>query len=316
MALTASAVASQSTYAPPRNTFGQPDLEGVWNFSSDVPLERPPAFADKIFFSREELQTQNAIREQNLDSIGKLAPVEIVDRTWLDYQAQIENLRTSLVVYPENGRLPPLVDGVQRIGGVAAFLDDIKGARPVRFLFGGIGKEAPEDRGLAERCIAGSNTAPPFVPGFDANYVQIFQTNDHVLLLADTITSARRVPLDKRPPLGDTLRSWSGDSRGHWDGDTLVVTTSNFNGRSQSLNDAGTSYDKVVTERFTRVSATALQYEATIVDSKTFRDRIVLAFPMARVDAGIYETACHEGNYSMRAMLGGARRAEQEAIPH
>jgi hypothetical protein len=122
---------------------------------------------------------------------------------------------------------------------------------------------------------------------------------------------ARIVTLDGWPRLGDTLRSWHGDSRGWWDGETLVVETRNFNHRTQSFAGAGNSHEKVVTERFTRVAPNALAYEATIVDPKTFQDKIVMAYPMAKVGAMIYESACHEGNYSMRNMLSAARKEEE-----
>ena len=312
--VSATAAAQTSTkYKAPRNEYGQPDLRGVWNFNSDVPLERPKAFADKKFFTREELAKEAQARESGLDQVSKLAPVEIVDRHWLDYRAQVENLRTSLIVYPENGRVPALQPGVTRTNLLQA-INDVKGTRPVRFLFGGIGKDGPEDRGLAERCIASGNTRAPYTPGFDSNYVQIFQNADHVVLVGDgSIHATRIVPLDGRPRLRDTIRSWSGDSRGRWDGDTLVIETKNFNGRMQSFADAGTSHDLSVTERFTRVSDKVIEYEATVVDPKTFTDKVVIAFPMALTDAQMFESACHEGNYSMPLTLAGARKEEQDA---
>jgi hypothetical protein len=153
---------------------------------------------------------------------------------------------------------------------------------------------------------------PPFTPDLDNNYVQLIQARDHVVLLTER--RARIVPLDGRPHVTGNLRTWAGDSRGHWEGETLVVETTNFNNRTRSFAGAGTSsQEKVVTERFTRVSNNALEYEATIVDPKTFQDKIVLAFPMAKVEARVYELACHEGNYSMFNMLSGARTEEREA---
>ena len=310
---TTTAAQTKARYRAPRNEYGQADLRGVWNFNSDVPLERPKAFADKKFFTREELAKEAQARETGLDQVSKLAPVEIVDRHWLDYRAQVENLRTSLIIYPENGRVPQLLPGVQRTNLLQA-ISDMKGTRPVRFLFGGIGKDGPEDRGLAERCIAGANTRPPYTPGFDSNYVQIFQNADHVVLVGDgSINAIRIVPLDGRPHLRDNMRTWSGDSRGHWDGDTLVIETKNFNGRMQSFADAGTSAELIVTERFTRVSDKVIEYEATVVDPKTFTDKIVMAFPMGLADVQMFESACHEGNYSMPLTLSGARKEEQDA---
>src|SRR5262249_2759819 len=161
--------------------------------------------------------------------------------------------------------LPKLVDGVQRVGGFAAIFNDIKGTLPVRFFAGGIGKDGPEDRGLFERCIVGPNTGPPFTPGGDNNYLQIVRTRDYVGLVAEHSHDARIVPLDGRPRTDNAPRRWYGDSRGRWEGETLVVETTNFNTLTQSFNDTGTGRSKVVTERFTRVSDMTLDYEATIV---------------------------------------------------
>ena len=315
------AAGPEPKYKAPRTEYGQPDLQGVWNFSSDVPLERSPAFADKRFFTREELAQQKAVKGKALDARAKFAPVEDVGVAWLDYAAQIENLRTSLIAYPENGRLPKLVDGVRRLPEpeqfVAALADAkfvvaealaAQGAPPPALLADG-----HQDFSLSERCLADGGS-PPFVPVFNANFVQVIQSKDHVALLTEPLHRARIVPLDGSPHLGENLRSWSGDSRGRWEGDTLVIETRNFNNRTRSFAGAGTSRDKVVTERFTRVSSNAIEYEATIVDPKTFQDRIVLSLPMAKVDTRIYESACHEGNYSLPNALSGARKEEQEAM--
>ena len=310
-ALATQAATAGATYKAPRTEYGQPNLQGVWNYSSDVPLERPKELADRTFVTREERVQQNAARETSFDRLLNIAAGH--DKFWLDYVAQVEDLRTSLIVYPENGRLPQLIDGVQRIGGFAAALNDIKGTLPVRFFAGGIGKDGPEDRGLFERCLAGPNTGPPLMPGGDNNYMQIVQTRDSVVLLTEHIHDARIVPLDGRPHVDAALRRWSGDSRGHWDGESFVVETTNFSDLTQSFNDSGVGSDKVLTERFTRLSDKTLNYEATIVDPRTYEDKIVFAFPMARFDGRVYEFACHENNYSMSMILSGARKAEQEA---
>jgi hypothetical protein len=206
---------------------------------------------------------------------------------------------------------------VQRVPGADDFiaaLSDPKGTLPPALLsgFGGGKKDGPEDFGASDRCLGGGG--PPLTAGFDNNYVQLIQARDHVVLLTELFHHARIVPLLARPQLGERLRSWSGDSRGHWEGDTLVVETRNFNNRTRSFAGAGTSQDKTVTERFTRVSRDALEYEATIVDPKTFHDTIVLSFPMAKSDSHVFEVACHEGNYSMSNALAGARREEKEAM--
>jgi hypothetical protein len=314
----ASAAGPEPKYRAPRTEYGQPDLQGVWNFSSDVPLQRPTALADKKFFAREELETQRAAKGKGLETIAKIAPVEAVGLSWLDYGAQIENLRTSLITYPDNGRLPELVEGVRRVPGpddIIAALNEAKDGPPPALLalFGAGKKDGPEDFGTSDRCLSDDSLGPPLIPGFDSNFVQVIQANGYVVLRTEPLHDARIVPLDGRPHVGETLRSWSGDSRGRWDGDTLVVETRNFNNRTRSFAGAGRSRDKVVTERFTRVAKNALEYEATIVDPKTFKDKVVVSFPMAKVDARIYESACHEGNYSMANALSGARKQEQEA---
>lgn len=306
-------------YRAPRNEYGQPDLRGVWNFSSDVPLERPKDLAGMTHRTREELAQANVKRDETLERMTQTAAVVGAHNTfWFDYRAHVEDLRTSLITYPLDGRLPKLVDGVQKIGGLAAALKDIPGTRPVRFHFGGIGKDGPEDRGLSERCIA-VDIGPPLVPGFDNNYLQIFQGRDHVVILNEQIHDARTVPIDaparaELPALDDALRGWFGYSRGRWDGETLVIETRNFNDLTQSFASAGTAYYKVVTERLTRVSDHVLNYEVTIIDPATYQDRIEFSFPMVNTDKRIYEFACHEGNYSMEIILRGARKEEQDAL--
>jgi hypothetical protein len=304
--------ADSARYQAPRNEYGQPDLRGVWNFSSDVPLQRSKYTPDKQFQTREDIEKSNAAREKQLEQYTQQG-VGAHNVFWLDYKSQAENLRTSLLIYPANGRMPKLVDGVTKVGGFAAAFKDIPGTRPVRFGFGGIGKDGPEDRGLSERCIAADN-GPPFAPGFDNNYLQIFQGRGHVVILNEQIHDARTIFLDGRPLPDDEVRGWYGYSRGHWEGDTLVIDTRNFNGLTQSFDSAGTSYDKVVTERLRRTADDTIEYEATVVDPKTFTDRFTLVFPMAKTDKRIYEFACHEGNYSMEIILSGARKEEADAL--
>jgi hypothetical protein len=302
--------AESTTYRAPRNEYGQPDLRGVWNYSSDVPLERPKEVADKQFRTPEELEQANAARDNTLERMTQTG-VGAHNTFWLDYKALATDLRTSLITHPTNGRLPKLAEGVLKIGGFAAVFNDVKGTRPVRFYAGGIGKDGPEDRGLSERCLA-NDIGPPLVPGFDSNYLRIFQTRDHVVVLTELIHDARTIPIDARPPADDQLRGWFGYSRGRWEGETLVVETRNFNDLTPSFDNAGSAYHKVVTERFTRVSDSTMNYQATVVDPQSFQDRIDLMVPMVKTDHRIYEYACHEGNYSMEIILSGARKQEQE----
>jgi hypothetical protein len=217
------------------------------------------------------------------------------------------------LTYPDNGKLPKLLDGVTRQPGVDQILEllgDAKGGFPPELA--GFLMPQPHDShqnfSAAERCLIGAPSAP-LVPDLDGNYVQIIQSKTAVALLSDT--DRRIAPLDGRAPLSKNVRTWSGDARAHWEGDTLVIETRNFNDRTRSFSGAGLSTQKVVTERFTRRSATTLDYEATVVDPATFTDRVVIAFPMALMDARIYENACHEHNYSLANALSAARKDEE-----
>ena len=291
-------------------------MQGVWNFASHTPVQRNESLGDREYFTTEEneenrelsVSTFEARAESHFDGVGGY------NSFWYERAAIGYDLRTSLITYPENGRIPPAVEGafMQR-GGVS---EDFPSERPVRFVVGGIAKDGPEDRGLSERCIVGFNSGPPFMPSSYNNNVQLIQHQDHVVILTEMIHDARVVPLDRNHSLTDDIRLWSGDSRGYWDGDTLVVETKNFNGLTQSFISSpyGDSYNKSLVERFTRVSADTVEYEFTIDDPSTFSDKITAMVPMTRVDGLLYEYSCHEGNYGMANMIRGERRQELDAL--
>ena len=311
-------------YVTPRTQWGLPDLQGVWNFSSNRPMQRPSRFGDRQFLTPEEVREiaeQRAARDASND--GAIA-VEGVDGSYNDFW--VENagiggdIRTSLIVYPINGKLPALREGV--IANQGVYGGDTTGeSRPVRIAVGGIGTDGPEDRGLSERCLIGFNAGPPFIPSLYNNNVQIFQTKDTAVILTEMIHDARVVPLVDMPSemgsLNDDVRLWMGDSRGYWEGDTLVVQTRNFNGLASSFGQAGTSLDKVLTERFTRRGEYTVDYEFTVDDPSTYTDKFTAIVPMTKVAGLLYEYACHEGNYGMVNILRGARvqdaLAESEA---
>jgi hypothetical protein len=318
VALTAgiSAGGPETKYKAPRTESGQPDLRGVWNFSSDVPLQRPASYADRKTLGPDEFEKHTAARRKVFSTIRNFAPVEAVAVDWIDNNPHVEDLRTSLISYPEDGRLPKLVDGVRKVPSVDDILEILTenktGGFPPQLLsiaasFMGGKHDGHEDFSASERCLSGAIT--PLVPAFD-NYVQVIQNKDHIVLLTDD--TRRIIPLDARPYSGNRLRSWSGESRGHWEGDTLVIETRNFNARPESFAGAGNAYSKVVVERLTRTSNNLLAYEATITDQKTFQDKIVVSFPMAKVDSHIYEATCHEGNYSLANTLSAARAEERK----
>ena len=286
IALASPILFAQSDYQVPRTEYDQPNLQGVWNFASHTPVQRNESLGDREYFTTEEneenrelsVSTFEARAESHFDGVGGY------NSFWYERAAIGYDLRTSLITYPENGRIPPAVEGafMQR-GGVS---EDFPSERPVRFVVGGIAKDGPEDRGLSERCIVGFNSGPPFMPSSYNNNVQLIQHQNHVVILTEMIHDARVVPLDRNHNLTDDIRLWSGDSRGYWDGDTLVVETKNFNGLTQSFISSpyGDSYNKSLVERFTRVSADTVEYEFTIDDPSTFSDKITAMVPMTRVD--------------------------------
>ena len=318
--LTAGAVTllgqTTDTYVAPRTEWGQPDLQGVWNFSSDVPMQRPRQFGEREFMTSEEV-AQLRVRLAAADTASDQAVPQReggpggYNDFWVERAGITDHIRTSHIVYPTDGRIPARVTGVEAIA--RGLGPDVEGTRPVRFAVGGIGKDGPEDRGLSERCIVGFNSGPPFVPSLYNNNVQIFQNEDHAVIMTEMIHDARIVPLDGRSHIDEEISQWSGDSKGHWDGDTLVVVTRNFNGLTKSFSAFGTSQDKVLAERFTRVDPYTVNYEWTIDDPSTFTDTLTAVVPMTKVAAELFEYACHEGNYGMLNIIHGARVEERTA---
>jgi hypothetical protein len=306
-------------FLAPRTEWNQPDLQGVWNFASDVPMQRPAQFGEREFLTADEIEQMRA-RLAALDAASDQAVPGLESETnpggyndfWVESAGITEQIRSSHIVYPSNGRYPPLVDGVAMVAPSLGE-DYTHLTRPVRFQFGGISKDGPEDRGPSERCLTGFNAGPPISPSLYNNNLQIFQNRDHVVIMTEMVHDARVVPLDGRPPLDAELTFWSGDSRGYWDGDTLVVVTTHFNGLTQSVDGLGTSRDKTLIERFTRVGPLTIEYEFTVDDPATFSDRITGIIPLTKVGGLLYEYACHEGNYGMLNLLRGARVEEQRS---
>lgn len=302
--------AQDTDYVAPRTEYGQPDLNGVWNFSSFVPMQRSRQFADKEFLTAEDIAAIAAQTEAGLEALNSVG-VGGYNTFWVENAGRGDNMRSSLITYPENGRLPETVEGVVvQIGGLGP---DEPGVRPVRMVVGGIAKDGPEDRGTSERCMVGFNAGPPFTPSLYNNNVQLVQGRDHVVIMTEMIHDARLVSLDGREHIDENIRQWSGDSRGYWEGDTLVVQTRNFNDLTQSFSVFGSSYDKVLTEKFTRIDEFTVNYEFTVDDPSTFKDKITAVVPMAKVDGIMYEYACHEGNYGMVNILRGERMEEQRS---
>ena len=305
-------------WTAPRTADGRPDLQGVWDFRSITPLERPEEFAEKERLTDED---EAALVERALDRQIDRAPppgeVGAYNQFWIDRGVQVnENRRTSLIVDPPDGRLPPLAPNAIHQEG--SLLADIPGDLPVRYRGGGIGADGPEHRGLAERCIVGFNAGPPVRPGGYNNNLQLFQTSDYVVILNEMVHHVRIVPLDGRPHLPPALRRWMGDSRGRWEGDTLVVESTNFTDKTASYDTAvatayGSGLTLNLTERFSRTADDILLYEYTVNDPATFTRPFTVAIHMRRGKAPIFEYACHEGNYGMFDILAGGRHQERQA---
>ena len=301
---------AQDDYSAPRTEWDKPDLRGVWNFSSVIPLQRPAFFGDKKYLTEEEITALANRTEAGFEAINNIG-VGGYDTFWLEMGESGDN-RTSLITYPENGRFPETQEGVPvQVGGLGP---DEPGVRPVRMVVGGIAKDGPEDRGLSERCIIGFNSGPPFTPNLYNNNIQIFQNENNAVVMTEMIHDARIVPIESKKSLDDDIRLWTGDSRGYWDGDTLVVETRNFNRFTQSFGVFGSAKDKLLTERFTRVGPYTVEYEFTVEDPSTFKDKIVAMVPMSKVDGQLYEYACHEGNYGMVNILRGERMSESREV--
>src|SRR5438093_7701937 len=295
-----------------RTPDGKPDLQGVWDFRTITPLERPRELGEKAFFTEAEAAAweKDENRRQNRDLIdpevgGLMYPpggVVPYNEFWYDRGDKVVGTRrTSLIVDPLNGRLASLTpEGKVKADARAAVGCETQLGRPKA--------DSWEDRPLQERCIMGLNAGPPMTPGAYNNNVQLTQTPDFVVILTEMVHDARIVPMDGRPFLN--IPQWKGESRGRWEGDTRVVETKNFK-RETSL--PGSSASTHLIERFTRTGANTLLYEFTVNDPATWTRPWTAVVPMTRSEDPIYEYACHEANYALPGILGGARADEKAA---
>ena len=293
--------AAQSTSVP-QTAWGKPDLQGVWDFATMTPMERPEQFAGKATLTDEDVaavvegsnQRWQAISEGGDNSTGTY------DEFWFDAGTGVtEDRRTSLITSPADGRIPDLTPtAAERTAARRTYLAE----HPA---------DSWEDRNIAERCILGFNTGPPMTPSAYNNVMQLFQTEDHVVILNEMVHDSRIVPIDTHPHLPPTMRQWHGDSRGYWEGDTLVVETVNFTDKT-SFRGSTDSFRLV--ERFSRVDDETLNYEFTVIDPRAFSEQWTALVPMKMSDHPVYEYACHEGNYGMEGILAGHREDEREAM--
>ena len=310
VALAPVVAAAQSTDSPtpPRTPWGQPDLQGVWDFRTITPLERPDDLAEKEFLTEEEAadleqKAVDRIEREARPSIVRTEPlpagrsVGAYNLFWIGPGTKVvESRRTSLIIDPPDGKVPWTPEGDTRRAARAQVR-----RRPAH---------GPEDRNIAERCILGFNAGPPIVPlGYNQN-VQLFQTPGYVVILNEMVHDARIVPLDGRPHIGEDIRQWRGDSRARWEGNTLVVDTANFYHETYLR---GSSPNMHLVERFRRVDADTLLYEFTVEDPTTWTSPWTAQVSMRKTEDLIFEYACHEGNHGLYNILAVARAEEKAA---
>ena len=287
----------------PRAPDGHPDLQGQWSFANITPFERPTTLGDKATLTEQEAaafekETADRSKQDEGRQRGTAADVgRAYNDAWYDRGTRVAGTRqTSIVVDPPNGRVPALTaEGQAR----AAARGEARRKRGPA--------DGPEDRAIGERCILGFNAGPPFAPSAYNNNIQIVQTKDFVMIMTEMVHDARIVPLDGRPHLPSKSRLWMGDSRGRWDGDTLVVETTNFS--EKNLYRGATENIKLV-ERFSRKDDGTLLYEFTINDPATWTAPWTGRVPLEPLGERIYEYACHEANYGMEGILKGTRAEE------
>jgi hypothetical protein len=279
-------------------------LEGIWTFSTLTPLERTAEFADKPFLSDAEAAAyeKRTVERANRDTRDSSPDADLggaYNEFWWERGTHLALVRgrrlTSLIIDPPSGRIPALTPAAQQRAAARAAE---RRERPA---------DGPEDRSLGERCLV-FNAGPPMLSGPYNNYVQIFQMPAHLVISNEMIHDARIVPLDGRPHAAPAIRRWQGDSRGRWEGNTLVVDTTNF---TDKTNFRGADENLHLVERFTRVDQTTILYEFTVDDPTAFTKVWTAALPMTKTTDQIFEYACHEGNYALTNILRGARSEEK-----
>jgi hypothetical protein len=295
-------LSGQREWTPPRTSDGHVDLQGIWDYRSATPLERPAQFAGREFMTPDEVaeyERRAAEREDGRPPDDPRTEQSVHPAWWLDYgKSVVKTARTSLIVDPPDGKIPALSEEGQR--RMAARRAATRARGPA---------DSHESRSLFERCIT-RGVPEGMLPGPYNNNLQIIQTSAFVVLFTEMIHDARVVPMDAGPRTGPNIREWLGDSRGHWEGDTLVVDTVNFTDKT-SFRGSGANLHLV--ERFTRLDADTLEYRFTVDDPTTWSSPWTVAYPMVKTEGPIYEYACHEGNYGLANILSGARWLEKQA---
>jgi hypothetical protein len=303
---TSASASSGRKWTAPRTPDGQPDLQGFWNNTTYVPLQRPKDVT-KEFYTKEEAAER--IKRAAADESEQTVPGTVADVHYDFTQFGLDrsqaplasNLRTSLIVDPVDGRLPPLsAEGQKRAGERAEARKRMGGPT-----------DAAENQPLSVRCIIMDRIGPPMLAGAYNNNYQIVQIPGYVMILTEMIHDVRIIPLDGRPHLPQSVRQWTGSYRGRWEGETLVVETTNFNGK---MAFQGASENMKLTERFTRVAEDTILYQFTVEDPSTWTRPWSAEVPWAKAIGPLFEHACHEGNYGLYNILAGARAEDRKAV--
>jgi hypothetical protein len=316
VALVTLGATSGKAWDPPRGPDGHPDLNGIWTTATLTPLERSKELAGKPFFTREEAATfeKQTIQDLNADRRDKNHEADLArayNDAWWDWGTKVaKTLQTSLVVDPPDGRVPPYTPEAQkRIAARAeAIQERCKHTVCIPSVFDFLPADGPEDRSLMDRCILFPDAPVPMLPNAYNNNYQIVESPGYVAIGMEMIHDVRVIPLDGRPHLPQNIRQWLGDPRGHWEGNTLVVETTNFTDKTRFRNS---TRNMRLIERFTLRDADTLIYEFTVDDPATFTRPWTASIPMSKSKGPVFEYACHEGNYGLAGMLSAARTQEK-----
>jgi len=293
-----------------RTPWGAPDLQGTWDNGTITPLERPKQFEGKEFLTKEEAAKHEAEVGRGevtpvghvthrLDAPGAGGAVGIYNDFWMEQGSKVVgSRRTSLIVDPPDGKMPPVTPEAKTRSDARAEARRKRGPA-----------DSWEDVSLQNRCLVWA-AGIPHMPSFYNNYYQIVQTPEYVAIVSEMIHNVRIIPLDGRPHISENIRQWYGDSRGRWEGNTLVVDTANFTDKTLKF---GASENMRLVERFTRVDADTIKYEFTVNDPTTFTRPWSAEVPMLKINGRIYEYSCHEGNYALEGILAGSRAEEKAA---
>jgi hypothetical protein len=305
----AGAGAPARAWTPPRTPWGEPDLQGTYSNRTITPFERPANVAGREFFTPEEVSAlEKRAQESSGDAERKRGTDADVSRAyndfWWDRGTKVTTTRTSLVIDPPDGRVPPQTEDAKKRAAEESKRPAFRGGGA-----NGRGADSWLDRSLFERCITRGLPGAMSPSAYNNNY-RISQSPGYVAIEIEMLGGTRVIPTDGRPHITQTLRQWMGNSVGHWEGDTLVVETTNF---TDKVLYRGAAENLNLVERFTRVGAGEIDYRVTITDPTTFTRPWTLAIPFVNTGEDMFEYACHEGNYGMVGILSGAREEERLA---